>query len=87
MPGPPLAGRRGRPSRSGLQADAALEQGNLARARRLYRDAIRKDGDDWEYWFGLALASDGAAKQKALARAAELDPLATEIAQLRAAGV
>ena len=71
-----------------IQADAALERGDLAQARRLYGEAIRKDGQDWEYWFGLALASNGRAKQQALARAAQLNPLAGEIhATSRSRGV
>jgi hypothetical protein len=70
-----------------IQADAALEQGTLAKARMLYRQAIRKDSRDWELWFGLALASDGKAQDKALARAERLDPLAPEIQQLKASGV
>ena len=70
-----------------IQADAALERGDLAQARRLYGEAIRKDGKDWEYWFGLALASNGRAKEQALDRAEQLNPLAGEIHQLRAAEV
>ena len=68
----------------GIQADAALERGTMAQARTLYREAIAKDPHDWEYWFGLALAAEGPERQRALARAAQLDPLAAEIAQLRA---
>jgi hypothetical protein len=70
-----------------IQADAALERGDLVLARTLYGDAIRKDGQDWEYWLGLALASDGTARRRALARAVQLNPLAPAIRQLRAAGV
>jgi Flp pilus assembly protein TadD len=65
------------------QADAALSDGSFEAARRLYREAIAKDTGDWELWLGLALASDGNAKRRALDRAAALNPLATEIQQLR----
>jgi hypothetical protein len=57
--------------------------GSLGRARRLYREAIAKDDGNWEPWLGLALASKGDAQRRALDRAAALNPLATEIGQLR----
>jgi hypothetical protein len=65
------------------RADAALSSGSVARARRLYRDALAKDDGDWELWLGLALASEGDARRHALDRAASLNPLGTQIAQLR----
>jgi hypothetical protein len=65
------------------QADAALADGSLGRARQLYRKAIAKDDGDWEPWLGLALASKGDAQRSALDRAAALDPLGTQIRQLR----
>jgi hypothetical protein len=65
------------------QADAALSDGSLVRARELYRRAIAKDGGDWELWLGLALASKGDARGRALDHAATLNPLATVIKQLR----
>jgi hypothetical protein len=70
-----------------LQADAALERGAVARARRLYVKAIAKDPRNWELWLNLALASDGQARRRALARAAELNPLDPEIEQLRETGM
>ena len=65
------------------QADAALADGALRQARQLYRAAITKDGGDWELWLGLALASDGDARLRAFDRAAALNPLGTQIGQLR----
>jgi tetratricopeptide (TPR) repeat protein len=65
------------------QADAALADGAVARARRLYTEAIAKDDEDWELWLGLALASKGDAQRRALDRAAELNPLDGQIGQLR----
>jgi hypothetical protein len=65
------------------QADAALADGSLALARRLYGKAIAKDDGDWEPWLGLALASKGDAQRHALDRAAALNPLGGQIAQLR----
>ncbi|HEY7381123.1 MAG TPA: O-antigen ligase family protein [Gaiella sp.] len=66
-----------------LQADVALEQARLARARELYRQAIEKDPSNWELWLGLALASEGSAQQRALAETERLNPLSTELRQLR----
>jgi O-antigen ligase len=65
------------------QAEAALAEGSLEPARRLYREAIAKDSGDWELWLGLALASDGDARRRALDRASSLNPLATQVVQLR----
>lgn len=65
------------------QADAALADGSVDRARRLYREALAKDDGDWELWLGLALASEGDAQRRALDRAASLNPLGTQIGQLR----
>ena len=65
------------------QADAALADGSIDRARRLYREALAKDDGDWELWLGLALASEGDAQRRALDRAASLNPLDTQIRQLR----
>jgi hypothetical protein len=67
-----------------LEADAALESGAVAEARRLYAKAIAKDPQNWELWLGLALASDGQGRQTALAHAAELNSLDPGIRQLRA---
>ena len=65
------------------QADAALADGSIDQARRLYREALAKDDGDWELWLGLALASEGDAQRRALDRAASLNPLDTQIRQLR----
>jgi hypothetical protein len=65
------------------QADAALSDASFVRARQLYRQAIAKDGGNWELWLGLALASKGDARRRALDHAATLNPLAPEIKQLR----
>ena len=66
------------------EADAALADGSLGTARRLYRDALTKDDGDWEPWLGLALATEGEAQRRALDRAEALNPLGAQIAQLRA---
>jgi hypothetical protein len=68
------------------QADVALVEGSFERARQLYRKAIAKDGGDWELWLGLALASEDGARRRALDRAASLNPLGAQVAQLRSSG-
>jgi O-Antigen ligase len=70
-----------------LEADAALEQGDRIRARRLYAKALADDPRKWELWLKLALASNGRARMDALTRAAQLNPLDPEIAQLAGPGV
>jgi tetratricopeptide (TPR) repeat protein len=65
------------------EADAVAVDGSLAEARRLYRRALAKDSRNWALWFGLALASEGEARRRNLERAAALNPLQTEIRQLR----
>ena len=82
-PARPRIGRRGRPTSLERQADAALADGSIDQARRLYREALAKDDGDWELWLGLALASEGDAQRRALDRAASLNPLDTQIRQLR----
>jgi tetratricopeptide (TPR) repeat protein len=65
------------------QADATLADGSVDQARRLYREALAKDDGDWELWLGLALASEGDEQRRALGRAASLNPLGTQVRQLR----
>jgi hypothetical protein len=54
--------------------EAQLALGDRTAARASFRKAIAKDPKDWELWFGLARASDGAARDAALERAHELNP-------------
>jgi tetratricopeptide (TPR) repeat protein len=63
--------------------DAELALDRSSRARASYKRAIQKAPRDWSLWFDLARASTGAERQRALARAAELNPLSPEIAQFR----
>jgi hypothetical protein len=65
------------------EADALVADGSFAEARRLYREALAKDDGNWALWLGLALASQGDARRTALERAAALNPLDTQIRQLR----
>ena len=83
MPAGRRDGHPGRRTRSSVRPTQLCADGSLGRARRLYREAIAKDDGDWELWLGLALASEGDAQRRALDRAASLNPLGTQIRQLR----
>jgi hypothetical protein len=63
--------------------DAELALGRASRARASYRTAIAHAPNDWSLWFDLARASRGLEQRRALARAAELNPLSPEIEQFR----
>jgi tetratricopeptide (TPR) repeat protein len=54
--------------------EAQALDGDLAGARASFRHAIAKDRRDWTLWFELAVASRGAARQRALAEASRLNP-------------
>jgi tetratricopeptide (TPR) repeat protein len=63
--------------------DAELALGRSSRARASYKRAIGRAPNDWSLWFDLARASAGLERRRALARAAELNPLSPEIEQFR----
>jgi O-antigen ligase len=62
--------------------EARLGLGRLRDARASFRHAIDRSPGDWELWFDLTRASEGAAQRRALARAKRLNPLGPEIAEL-----
>jgi hypothetical protein len=59
--------------------EAQAVRGDLAGARASFRKAIAKDSGDWTLWYELALASRGAERRSAFARAARLNPLDTRL--------
>ena len=63
------------------RGQAELAQGHLAAARRDLRTAIRKDPQNWDRWFDLALATRGVAQRRALEHALALNPHSPEIAE------
>jgi Flp pilus assembly protein TadD len=67
-----------------LLGESQLARGEVAAARKSFREGLERDADEWELWLDLALATSGRERGDALDRAAELDPLATQIAELRA---
>jgi hypothetical protein len=64
--------------------EAQVKANQLASAQASFRKAISKDPLDWTLWFELASASRGAAREHALARASQLNPLSPEIDAYRA---
>jgi O-antigen ligase len=66
-----------------LRGEAETVRGRLGSARASLRRAIELDPESWRAWYDLAVASDGAEHARALARAAALNPLGSEIEALR----
>jgi hypothetical protein len=60
-----------------------LAAGDVEGAVASFRTAIRRDRDDWEAWYQLALGTTGADRAAALGKARELNPRAPELAALR----
>jgi hypothetical protein len=59
-----------------------LAEGSLAASRRYFRRGLEEDPNEFELWIGLGLASEGAARREAFARAARLNPLSPELREL-----
>jgi hypothetical protein len=66
-----------------LLGEAQLQAGEVDRARATFLHGLRKDDRDWELWLDLALASRGSERQHALGRVAQLNPLSSELRDLR----
>jgi hypothetical protein len=69
-----------------LLGESQLQAGAVSDARRSFRRGLAKDGASWELWLDLALVTRGAERQAALERVAALNPLSSELRQLRASG-
>jgi O-antigen ligase len=68
------------------RGEAQLARGEVGPARESFHEGIERDDGDWELWLDLALASEGAERERALVRAAELNPLARDVEQVRSGG-
>jgi len=66
-----------------LLGEAQLQAGRVEQARTSFLRGIGKDRGDWELWLDLALASRGTERREALSRVATLNPLSTELRDLR----
>jgi hypothetical protein len=64
------------------KGEAQLAAGDEAAARRSFAAALEREPRDWALWYGVALASHGPPRRRALARAAALNPLSNEVRSL-----
>jgi len=69
-----------------LLGESELELGRVGPARDAFRRGLAEDRNDWELWLDLALASTGPQRREAIGEVARLNPLSSELRQLRAAG-
>jgi hypothetical protein len=69
-----------------LAGEARLAAGQRAAARPPLREALARDPGDWELWYVLSFALDGAAADEAWERARALNPRAPELAVPRSGG-
>ena len=60
-------------------AEAEYSLGRPLQARNELHRALRRDPNDWELWFDLAVSSAGTGRRHALQRALELNPLSPEV--------
>jgi len=70
-----------------LLGQAQLERGERSAARASFQRAIAKDDGNWEFWYSLALASDGAARRRALDQALRLNPIEPVLVTARSIGL
>jgi O-antigen ligase len=61
-------------------ASVQLGRGNRGEARRLLRTALDRDSTDWSLWLEMAVATDGAARTRAITTAVRLNPRGGEVA-------
>ncbi len=63
----------------GALAAADLALGDTPDARESAEAGLDRDPLDWRLWFLLSAASNGSARERALARSAQLNPLSAEV--------
>lgn len=66
-----------------LLGESQLQAGEVADARTSFRRGLGKDDASWELWLDYALVTRGAERRDALARVERLNPLSSELRQLR----
>jgi hypothetical protein len=66
-----------------LLGESQLQAGEVADARTSFRRGLEKDDASWELWLDYALVTRGAERRAALAQVERLNPLSSELRQLR----
>lgn len=66
-----------------LLGESQLQAGDVAQARESFLRGLDKDRGSWELWLDLALTSRGRGRANALAQVERLNPLSSELRQLR----
>jgi O-antigen ligase len=66
-----------------LLGESQLQAGGVAQARASFRRGLEKDRGNWELWLDLALSGRGDQRRAALRHVAELNPLSSELRELR----
>jgi len=65
--------------------EAQLGIGDTAAATASFRRALAKDPGNWDVWFNLAIATEGAEREQALAEAKRLNPRSPQLAEFERA--
>jgi hypothetical protein len=66
-----------------LLGESQLQAGEVAQARASFLRGLEKDRGNWELWLDLALTGRGDQRQDALGHVARLNPLSSELRELR----
>jgi hypothetical protein len=66
-----------------LLGESQLQAGEVVQARASFLRGLEEDRGSWELWLDLGLASQGRERALALAHVAALNPLSTELRELR----
>ncbi len=66
-----------------LLGESQLQAGEVVQARASFLRGLEEDRGSWELWLDLGLASQGRERALALAHVAVLNPLSTELRELR----
>jgi O-antigen ligase len=65
--------------------EAQLGIGDTAAADASFSRALANDSENWDIWFNLAIATEGAEREQALAEATRLNPRSPQLAQFERA--
>ena len=69
-----------------LLGESQLQAGRVADARTSFRRGLEQDRASWELWLDLALVTRGREREDALGHVEALNPLSSELRQLKGSG-